>query len=328
VIDNNGDSYNMVFNPLAEKSTNKVVAHTIPELQQQTPIESLAGGDVQKAELIKENERRKILRTMNAFKIIHPIISALMERPGVDAEAEDLSANFRTLIKETSGLSEKICYSLGVDPTDDKNFWIRNVFERIFADYLKEQWLRDGKLNVNFIENCIEQAIKIENVSTENNFEEMSPIVSSKMSLIKALIPVVKEVENFDLFRGNVFVEKDLEGIGEKLKEASLSAVTKLTDEYNSTKDKTSLFNLVLQEAGEIYAIAWRSESKRVIELMSSYGEDEVNKQLQKYPDGLPLDKVNHDFNKYFNKLVAITEKLVPSKKGTIEKRLRVAAPS
>lgn len=291
------------------------------------PIKA-ANGDPFKADLIKQEARRKVLRTLNAIKIVAPIVSALMCRPGVDAKSGELTGGFRHLIKETSDMSEYVCSSMGVDPKEEKNYWLRNVFERLFADMFGEQWGKFGKTSPEFIRECVTLAMeKTELVGDYNNdIDLMTPEMTIRIALFKSIVPVIEEAKNsFDLFRD---VKNDIEHIANKIKSATDSTVEALADNCASPADRAALFSIVSHEAGKIYAISWKAEATRVLEICKDLGEDKLKEWVARNPGGLPLNKVDHHFDEYVEKLKIITERLIPSKKGPIEKRLKTAPTS
>lgn len=81
---------------------------------------------------------------------------------------------------------------------------------------------------------------------------------------------------------------------------------------------------MLMQEAGELYATAWHAEGKRVNEIINSYNPEKIQKFLERYKtEGFPIDKVHHEFDKYFDKMVVITEKLVTSQKSGLDKKMK-----
>ena len=58
---------------------------------------------------------------------------------------------------------------------------------------------------------------------------------------------------------------------------------------------------------------------------MDAYPKDKLEKVLEKYKStgGLPLTKIEHDFDKYFDKMIIITDKLINSNKSGIDKKLK-----
>ena len=127
---------------------------------------------------------------------------------------------------------------------------------------------------------------------------------------------------HFDLYRN---LEEDLEPIMEKLFNVSKIATDKLADPYADSKSRAALFSIIMQEAGQLYANAWHTESKRVKAVMDAYPKDKLEKVLEKYKStgGLPLTKIEHDFDKYFDKMIIITDKLINSNKSGIDKKLK-----
>lgn len=264
------------------------------------------------------------LKTLNALKIVSPIIAALMQRPGVDAPNEEMSNSFRRLIQETSDISAKFCEKLEVDPEKQKNYWIRNVLEKHFAKLFKDQWVTKGDIDVKSLEMFVDEIIKVgDRFEEKTEYTDFDEITTVRLGMVKAMTKVLNEAQtNFDLYRN---LEEDIEPIMEKLYNLTVGTVDKLSDDYAQPKDKAKLFDMIIQEAGELYAGAWRAEAKRTQEIIKNTPKEKLDKVLEKYKSigGLPLDKVNHDFDKYFNKMVVITEKLIFSQQGTLQKRLK-----
>lgn len=262
------------------------------------------------------------MKTLNALKIVSPIISALMQRPGVEAKNEDLSESFRTLITEISSLAENVCKQLNVDPTKEKNFWIRNVLERNFSQVLGEQWIKNGKVDVSPVREMIESVIEFsENVAEKEKYNEISDIHLVKLAGITAMLPILKEATNFNLYRN---FENDIEGIMLKLKSKAVEATKELADPYANSDERSKLYYLLLKEAGEMYAISWKIETQRIHNIMNSFSEEKLRSSITQYKEngGFPLNKVDIEFDKYFSKVVTISKKLVASQTGTIKTRL------
>lgn len=312
---------------LSENSSNEMVVETPAGLGFLSPTKDAdkdSFNDPYQAEMTRKTAYQYTLKTLNALKIVSPIITALMQRPGVDAPNEEMSESFRHLIKEISQVSSSVCEKIGVDPNKEKNFWVRNVLEKSFAEILKEQWVKQGKTDTGAIVNLLEEVIKFsETTSEKSQYEEIPEESLVKMANIRAMLPVLNEAQtNFDLYRD---LEKDIEPIMTKLFNASAQAVEKLADDYAEGKDRSKLFYMIMQEAGSLYASSWHAEGIRVKEIMKTYNGEKLQKALERYKStgGLPLDKVEHDFDKYFSKMMVITEKLVLSQKSGLDKKLK-----
>lgn len=280
--------------------------------------------DPYQEEMTKKTAYQYTLKTLNALKIVSPILTALMQKPGVDAANEEMSDGFRNLIKEISLISEKVCVKIGIDPNKEKNYWIRNVLEKSFAEILKTQWTVNGKIETDKIVDMMDIVIKFsEKTADSGNYEDIPDESLVKMANIRAMLPILNEAQtNFDLYRD---LEKDIEPIMTKLFNLSSKAVEKLADNYANSQERAKLFYMLMQESGVLYASAWHAEGIRVKEIMETYNQDKLKKALEKYKNsgGLPLDKIEHDFNKYFDKMIVITEKLVCSSKNSLDKKLK-----
>lgn len=278
--------------------------------------------DLYREEMTYKTAFQTTMKTLNALKIVSPIISSLMQRPGVEAKNEELSESFRNLITEISGLAENVCLQLNVDPSKDKNFWIRNVLERNFAQVLGEQWVANGKVDVEPIKNMIESIINFsETVAEKEKYEEVSDLHLVKLAGISSMLPVIKEATNFNLYRN---FEEDIEDIMRKLKNKAVEATKELADPYANSSERAKLYYLLLKEAGEMYAVSWKIETQRIHTIMNSFPEDKLRNAINQYKTngGFPLNKIDSDFDKYFNKVVTISQKLVVSQSGTIKNRL------
>lgn len=279
--------------------------------------------DAYKEELTHKNAYQYTLKTLNALKIVSPIIAALMERPGVDAKNETLSANFKLLIAQTSAVSESICEKLNIDPTKERNFWIRNVLEKSVAEIIYHQWSKHGEINITPINDLIDDVVKFgETTAEKTQYDEISEESLTKLAGIRSMLPVLKEAQENSLYRN---IENDIEEIMTKLFEEAKKAVVKLADDYANEKDRAKLFYMIMQEAGTLYASSWRAEANRIDKIMLTYPPEKLQSVLEKYKTsgGLPLTKVNNDFDKYFEKMMVITERLVVSQKGNIGNRLQ-----
>lgn len=279
--------------------------------------------DPYQEEMTKNAAYKYTLKTLNALKIVSPIITALMKRPGVDAPNDEMSESFRSLIKEISSVSSAVCEKIGVDPNKEKNYWIRNVLEKSFAEIIEEQWTNNGQTNTEKIVALVDEIVKFSETTAEKTqYDELPEIELVRLANIRAMLPVLNEAQtHFDLYRD---LEKDIEPIMTKLFNVSSQAVDKLADSYANSSDRSKLFFIIMQEAGNLYASSWHSEGMRVKEIMNAYSPDRLQKALERYKvTGLPLEKVDHDFDKYFNKMLVITDKLVSSQKSGLDKKLK-----
>lgn len=279
--------------------------------------------DPYREEITKKNAFQNIMKTLNALKIVSPIISALMQRPGVEAKNEELSESFRNLITHISTMSEKVCEKLEVDAKKEKNYWIRNVLERNFSQILGEQWISTGKINTTEIESFIDDVIKFSDTVSENDFQDnLDKKTVMKLALINSMTPILKEVSDFNLMRD---FTNDILPIMSKLNEKAKEATTQLADPYATSDERVKLYYLLLKEAGNLYAVSWKIESVRIKNIMNSYDKEKLQNSIEQYKNkgGFPLNKVDAEFEKYYDKIIAVSEKLVVNQSGSIKNRLK-----
>lgn len=305
-----------------EISSNQVNHINLDFLEPKKNAKKDSINDPYREELTEKSAYQYTLKTLNALKIISPIISALLQRPGAGATNEEMTESFKKLISQTSEISQKICEKLNIDPNKERNFWIRNVLEKCFAEILKDQWIVNGSSDLTQVHSMIDSVIEYrENVAEKGQYEELTEDTLVKLATIKCMLPIIQEANKFNLYRD---FEQDIENIMTVLYNTSKIAVEKLADDYAKPQERAKLFFMIMQEAGELYASAWSCESNRVKNIMTNYPKEKLEGVLDKYKKngGIPLDNINKDFDKYFNKMIIITEKLVISQKGSIQNRL------
>lgn len=293
------------------------------EFLQTTRDEKLFSQDPAKAEKAADEARKKTLRALNALRIVGPLLSAIMEKPGANATDEQSANAFKELVSITSSLSEKVCRKLDVDPEDANNFWMRNMLERAFAEVLKDQWSKNQVANLSALEGPIDALVKMDApwADAPRDFEALSPEGTVRAAIIKAGVPIVTKAQlGFDFFRN---MDKDIEGIMRYLMKAAAEATITMADSNSSEKDRAGLFSILMSEAGNLYATSWWVNGKQALKDLDKLSDKELQNMLKDQPGGLPLDKVNNTFDKNFKRLVSVANRLVPQKAGKIDARIK-----
>ncbi len=269
---------------------------------------------------MQENAKKKTLRTLNAIKIVSPILEAIMINPGADSDASSQTKTFKELVNTTSSLSSKTCLMLGLDPEEDNNRWIRNVFERLFAQLIKSQWVENNKINVSNIENLIQTILDHETVVL-SEYKAMNLDMDSdvRIHLIKSMLPVLTQ----PAFKLNRNIEEDIEHIMTLILQTARENLSQIIDPNADAKQKADILKLLIVEGGQLYAAAWRTYSVFAENAVKKMTPEEKEKLNKKYPKGFPITSVDEEFKTYFNKLLLVTQKLIPSKSGNIENRMK-----
>lgn len=270
-----------------------------------------------------KNTKQKLLRTMNAVKIISPIMQALLINPGIDKSENALTNNFIEFVKMTSSLSSKTCLKLDVDPNNENNFWIRNVFERLFSEMLKEQWVNNSKIDENEIDLLLDEVINCSSNFVKSDFNKTDVDVDTEiqLSLVKSMIVVLSTIKsNFSLKRK---VTDDFEHIMSTILENSKKQLVSLSDDSFDESKKANLLKLLILEAGQLYSASWISYAKFAEGYFNNLSDNDKQKFNKKYENGLPISKVDEEFSDYFDKMITVSKKLIPQTKGSIEKRIK-----
>lgn len=277
-----------------------------------------------KDNLIAEKEskeaRLEVLRILNALKIISPLVNVISEKSGT---AEEMSANFTTLINLASDFSAQICKKLNVDIKNPENYWIRNSFERLASECLKDIWIKHGSNSIVLLENALLSLEDILNTKSweELNYDEVSPESKIKISLIRAMTPIILASKtSFDFFRKDS--STDLSNITELIFNTCKDSLEKIAPKHASPSERATIFSLTAVEAGELYATIWKSIGKKTVEKLSKLSDNQLNKLLEKNPDGLDLNEINDSFVENFHRTIVLTNRLCNPGAGKIKERI------
>lgn len=281
--------------------------------------------DVQKSEKLKEEARRKAIRALNALKIINPLLCTIIDSSITDGDDSQSSSKFKVMIGNCSDLSEQLLKSLGVDPYDSKNLWMRNSFERFFADLIKESAPKGKSIDIVQIKKMMSIVLKecaSGNLGEGLVFEEESADVHLKNKIVMASSQLIQRLSlSFDFFRKDV--DKDIEKIIAHIIKEAHKYSKELSDKNSQKKDQYQVLGMLIQEGVEMYVSAWRAVGKRAADRLSKLSDKELTKFLQGHPDGLPIDEVFSLFDKNFSRLVVLSKKLLPERAGNISVRLK-----
>lgn len=269
-------------------------------------------------QLSQNDAKNKTLKTLNALKIISPVLQALI----INSNKEDFTKNFKSIVSSVSLLSEEVCKKLEVDPENEKNFWIRNSFERVFSELMKEQWLSKQSVEIESIQLLMNDVIDHCDF-VESEYISMGLTVDNdiKASLVRAMVVLISEIKSgFDLNRN---ISNDLEGIISFIFTEAKKQMLVVVDENADTKQKASLLKVLINEGVNLYASCWKSYAKFSKEYLDKSDNVTKEKLLKKYPEGFPLKNIEDEFKENFERLIIVTQKILPNKSGNLNNRIK-----
>lgn len=308
----------MSFNPPIEKKSVATASVDLP-FQVSGPV---ASGDPAKSDKLFADARKKTMRTLNAIKIVAPILSTLSSK-GSGGE-EDSVGLFKRLVGQSSEMSELVVRQLGEDPLLPENFWLRNMLERVFCEVLRDQVLRGDSGSLKSIEPVIRAIGDMDWASVSEDggvYEAWATDTTVKVALIRAAAPILAKSSAFNFFRTNM--DEDMDAILKLLMSSAGRATDSMVDPAAGEKERASLFSVLVVEAGNLYSSAWHACGKQVVATLSNLTDKQLQALLRDNPSGLSLDAVGEMFEKNFSRLVYLSSKLVPQKAGKIDARLR-----
>ncbi len=263
----------------------------------------------------KMEQKKKAMRALNGLKIVNPLICAVLENPG--ANDKETAENFKKLVASASDFSHHILAGMGLEAQDVKNYWIRNVLERFYAEVLRDLWVKNKSIDFESIKKVIASAtiwlqedLTIPDEWQSFNNEDYRIQLKGALFRLSSLI-LLRTQMGFDFFRN---IDKDIPKIVELIVSKCLKGVDYLLGANASGKERLQLLCLLLQESGELYVTSRRVVGKKVADSLSRLSDKELQKLLKENPTGLSLAEVDSTFDLNFNRLVSLTGKLLPTK--------------
>lgn len=315
----------MAFTPKNRTYQEKAVTFDV-EVKESTPesdeefdflaprkdVEKDTLNDVYERETLKKTSYQMTLKTLNALKIVSPIVQAIIEtQTNKEGEEERVSTLFKDMVMKISESAVSACEAIGVDSKKEKNAWVRNVFERCIADFVKEQYLKHGNVDTKNVDIIISHLSEISNNYAEKEpYEDLPAESLVSMATIRAMLPIVSEsMNNFDFHRK---LENDLENIVNFIGKECEKATEVLASDYASEKNRAQLYFLLMQEAGILYASCWKAESTRIRGILHNNPTEKVLQSFEKFKStgGFPLSKIEQSFSIFFQRFVVISQKL------------------
>lgn len=292
------------------------------------PMVDLSSMDPAKADKAAADGRRATLRTLNAVKILGPVMAAVVERHAMSGGEEDAVGAFKAMVGQASEMSELVLRELGEDPMAPANFWLRNMLERAFCEILKDQVQRGREPTLRPLEPLLRDVSRIQWQASESPapFESWAPDTSARVALVRAAAPIMARFAGFNFFRTDLGA--DIEDIMRLLMGKAAAATVAMADPGASERDRASLFSVLVVEAGSLYASAWHSCGKQMVNNLESLNDVKLAALIAEDPRGLPLDKVNEVFEHNFARLTTLSAKLVPQAAGKIEARIKAQGKS
>lgn len=268
------------------------------------------GNNIFANEFSQKGSRQAVLKTMNALRVISPVVCALIAHPGTEGKPKEISEAFKKMFTDISFISEKMCEKLGVNPKEETNFWVKNVFEKNFAEIIKSQWETNHSASVDEIIPLFDDILKVaEGMMETQTYEDVSPVNNVRAAVLRCTIPIIMEsINGYHLYRK---IDDDLEHIAGVIFNASMDACKFLADPYSDATSRAKLFYLLTTQATQVYLAAWRAEGMKLEEMIMKQAERADQFRKKCYDNGgLPINSVDKHFYKHFDKLVAITTKL------------------
>ena len=267
----------------------------------------LSDTQVQKAE---DGARVAALRTMNAVRMLGPVLSKVAAEGGSD---EDQAYRFSSLMEKTHALAVDAALVLGFSSTDDRDRWALNVLERTFADVLsKNPDEPSGRLVVRSLATAAKSR-----ATDMPAYQDIGEDTSLTMARIQAMGPVLRAQAAFDFARPK---DQTVAEVMACLDDEVVKAMEALVEPLAGAPERRTLFSVLSQEGGELMAEAWQHEAAKAIAALRKKTLAEREAWKSANPQGLPIETVLARFRQQMGRLVKLTRQLRPSTKKPARK--------
>lgn len=266
------------------------------------------GKDFASINLKEEENKKNVLILLNTLKTLSPLLQKALLNYTDDTKKQTeyiLKLN-DVVIKQSKKFIEKL---LKLDPEDKNNIWIINVLSSFFHSSIPDNLLIE-EITENYFSDNILQALFY--VTNENlgqsmmyNFPERPLSVGVQLCLIKALVPIINAQTYYDFYRKDKLTDLKLI-IGQIINNCSKSLV-ELVLPSTTEKDKLMLFKLLLEESSSLFVNCWYETANKTIEFFKN-NNMKTKDIKQKYPDGIPIEKIMENYNKNHNSLISLVK--------------------
>lgn len=212
---------------------------------------------------------------LSTMKLFEPLISALTYYPGVNASDAQCASAIREMLQESEKVSIEICNALNIDRTFPDNGWIVGQSLQIAAHQVGNQWRRlkqaeEDHLNSDmFISAYREIAGSGIEIEESTVMPAMSAEIKIKLSMMKALTPIVSEVEILNSiiqasgrevnWSRDLILSQASDDIFE-----SASDFAEVLSGDSTQPERLVVFQSALNQTGQIFAAALGREVDRV----------------------------------------------------------------
>lgn len=251
----------------------------------------------------EEEARVAALRTMNAVRMLGPVLGTVASLGGED---EDQARRFASLMDTSHGLAVDAMSVMGVSPLEDRNRWMLNVWERAFAEALAKT--PEQPMGREMVRALVSAATS--RALDMPPYQGVSDDATVMMARVQALGPVLRAQMAFDFARPR---ESTIEEVAKCIDEEVVKAIEHLAEPLAGTSERRTLYTVLSEEAGALMTEAWQHEAAKAIAALKKKTQAERDAWKVANPQGLPIDTVLLRFRQNMSRLVKLSKQLRPT---------------
>ena len=251
----------------------------------------------------EDGARVAALRTMNAVRMLAPVLARVAAEGGSD---EDQAHRFASAMAQAHALAVDAALVLGFDSAAEGDRWAVNVLERTFAQ----------ALSGNLSNPPGREVVRALATSARKGATDMPPYqdlpedTALTMARIQAMGPVLRAQLAFDFARPR---DTTIAEVLTCLDEEVVKGVDALAEPLAGAAERRTLFSVLAQEGGEFMAEAWQHEAAKAITALRKKSQAERDAWKVANPQGLPIETVLARFRQHMTRLTKLTKQLRPA---------------
>lgn len=259
-------------------------------------------GDYADITLKEKENKQNVIVFLSSLKTLSPLLKkALNFSEDKKKQTEYILKLNEIVINQSKKFVKNL---LNLEPDDKNNTWIVNVLASFFHSSIPDELLYE-EINEDYFSNLISKAlfyIANENMD-ENKLKDYSPFplhIGVQLALIKSLTGIINAQNYYDFYRNR---EDDLKIIISQIFKNCANSMSELVLPSTAEQDKLMLFKMLLEESSKLFIDCWYNSANKTIEYFKKNNTN-AEQIKEKYPDGIPIDKLMTTYNKNHSTLI------------------------
>lgn len=260
----------------------------------------------QKARVANEDARR----ALNSLAVTSHLVGALIRYPGPMGERNTTVQAAKAMIKSLDDTTASLVSDLSLQNIQ----WAKPRLMRMVSNAVADRWRASAKrgsasADVSDLLPVWKELSKLDADTPVFEDPPEEDHIALQISLLDAMIPVVREIQVFDLFHDP---KKAATYARDHILKSTDDVLKRILGAEASDTSRKQMRAALLRHAGNLYSAAWRRHAENLLVHLNKLSKSEQLDAVDRNPGGFPLDQIDTAFEESFTKLVEMVEFLTP----------------